>query len=169
MSEVFGQRLCRKCGQPCTADEWVHPECKESLPKPTPATGGEVVAAQAWKWMFPGMMLANPGDEKWQVLYVTADDYQRLASDLDAMREERESFRFDCIEKSAAIAQLVEANDALRARLEQVEGENRKLLEAVRENHQWHLDYDGYQDSALCQINTAALAAAPASNDGGGV
>lgn len=44
MSEVFGQRLCRKCGQPCTADEWVHPECKESLPKPTPATGGEVVA-----------------------------------------------------------------------------------------------------------------------------
>lgn len=35
------------------------------------------------------------------------------------------------------------------------------MREAVRENHQWHLDYDdidGYAGSALCETNMAVLA-----------
>ena len=69
-------------------------------------------------------------------------------------------------------AQLAAANNRLHevselcATTEQQLAESReregRMREAVRENHQWHLDYDeydGYLESALYETNMAALAA----------
>lgn len=141
--------ICRHCG---LAGE--HKCTEQSAPSPTPAAPGKCLGELAEEYPVGRLPSAAPGKQAggevvaWikHESYVAADglwDFKTttnfdgdgnplvLASDLDAMREERDRRDREISMLSQAVAICKDANDALRARLEQVEGALRELHIAV--------------------------------------
>lgn len=70
--------------------------------------------------------------------------------------------RLAAAEDALAYSVKVDGHDVAKdaATIEALNLRVARLVEAVRKNHEWHIEYDeygGYQDSEMCEVNSAEL------------